>query len=65
MNQKLEGVIRHIISMIAGVLITIGVLNPDLVTDAQEALSVLVGSVFAIVAFVRSWITKKDPPVIP
>ena len=62
MNQKLEGVIRHIIGMVAGVLITIGVMNPDLITEAQEIISLVIGAIFAIVAFVRSWITKPDEP---
>jgi hypothetical protein len=59
MSQKVEGIIRHIMTVIAGFLISLNLLPEDTVTDAQVVIGNLVGVIFAAIAFVRSYITKK------
>jgi len=60
MNQKLEGQIRHILTLVAGFLGALGLIPNELIADGQEVLMVVVGAVFAVIAFVRSYITKQS-----
>ncbi len=56
MNQaQLAGLIRHISSLLGGILVTVGVLNQEDLTGITEALVVGTGAVFSIIAIVASW----------
>lgn len=57
LNPKWEGVVRHVLSLIGGVLIIIGV-DVD-VEGIADALVAAIGGVVTIVAFVASFFAKE------
>jgi len=64
MNQKLEGQIRHILTLVAGFLGALGVIDSEVLEAGQQVLLTLLGAILAVIAFVRSYITKqKDEDV--
>lgn len=64
MNQKTEGQIRHILSLVSGVLVFLG-LDDGLLDSAQEVIMVVIGAIMAVIAFVRSYISKGGDEEAP
>lgn len=60
MNQKLEGQIRHILSLVGGFLVALGVLDTEVIDAGLDVVMTLVGGVFALIAFVRSYVSKQS-----
>lgn len=61
MTQKPKGQLRHILSMIAGVLVTLGFLGESDASTVVDGVTIAVGVVLTIAAQVWSWISKSDP----
>jgi len=59
MNQKLEGQIRHILTLVAGFLSALGFIETEILEASQQLILQIVSVGFAVVAFVRSYITKS------
>lgn len=55
MNTQIAGLIRHILTLIGGVLVAFGVLNDDMVGQLTEAAVSIAGGVLVIIAFIKSW----------
>lgn len=59
MNQKLEGQIRHILTLVAGFLGALGLIDSEVLEAGQQVLLTVLGAILAVIAFVRSYITKQ------
>ena len=53
MNEKIQGLFRHILTFGAGILVTKGIIDEDIVLD-------LVGAVMTLTGFVWSFLSKKE-----
>ena len=51
MNEKIQGLLRHILTFIGGYLVTSGIID-------EAILSEVVGAIITITGFVWSWIGK-------
>lgn len=60
-NQKIEGIIRHILSFAAGSLVLFGYITQDAANEAQSIVMMVSGAVFQAIAWYRSYITKDEP----
>lgn len=63
MTEQVKGIIRHIVTLLAGFLTAFNVLDTELVTNAQEVIMQIVAVVGSIWAFVSSYLSKKKPQV--
>ena len=54
-NPQLLGIIRHIMTLIGGFLVAVGVLTEDLVGQVTEAVIAIVGAVLTLIGLVASW----------
>jgi fumarate reductase subunit D len=57
-SEKIKGIARHILTLVGGILIALGLINADDVDILTTAVVELVGSVFVIWGVVASWINK-------
>ena len=53
MNEKIQCLFRHILTFGAGILVTKGIIDEDIVLD-------LVGAVMTLTGFVWSFLSKKE-----
>ncbi len=53
MNEKIKGIVRHVLTFAGGYLITAGILD-------EQMLMELVGAIITITGFAWSFISKKD-----
>lgn len=60
MNQKIEGQIRHVLTVVGTVLVMMGVFTEEMVMEATDIILTAVGVVMAGFAFYRSYITKSE-----
>lgn len=51
MNEKIQGLLRHILTFVGGYLVTSGIID-------EAILSEVVGAIITITGFVWSWIGK-------
>jgi hypothetical protein len=51
MNDKIKGLIRHILTFLGGYLVTQGIID-------EQTLTEIVGAVITIIGFVWSWTEK-------
>lgn len=61
-NQKIEGIIRHIASFVAGALVLFGYLSQDAANEAQNIIFMVTGAAIQAATWYRSYITKKQLP---
>lgn len=54
-DAQVAGLIRHISTLLGGILVAVGWLNQDDLSGITEALVIGSGSVFTIIAIVKSW----------
>lgn len=59
-QAQLAGIIRHVASLVGGILVAFGWLNKDDLATLTEALVVGGGSILTIIAVVASWKEKKN-----
>lgn len=57
MNDKVSGLLRHVLTFLGGYLVTQGVID-------EAILSEVVGAIITIVGFVWSWKNKDEGEVI-
>jgi hypothetical protein len=57
-NEKIKGIARHFLTLIGGILISLGVINASDADVLTTALIELVGIGFSIWGVVASWINK-------
>jgi len=55
MNDKIEGLLRHILTFLGGYLVTSGVIDESILME-------VVGAITTIVGFVWSFFSKKEKP---
>jgi len=53
MSDKIQGLIRHILTFLGGYLVTQGIID-------EQTLTEVVGAIITISGFVWSWISKKE-----
>lgn len=53
MNDKIKGLLRHVLTFLGGYLVTKGIID-------EATLSEVVGSIITISGFVWSWLDKSD-----
>ena len=53
MNEKIQGLFRHVLTFSAGILVTKGIVDEDMVLD-------LVGAIMTLTGFVWSFLSKKE-----
>ena len=54
-SAQVAGLIRHVATLLGGILVAVGWLNQDDLTGITEALVMVSGGVFSIIAIVASW----------
>ena len=54
-SAQVAGLIRHIATLIGGILVAVGWLNQDDLTGITEALVLVSGGIISIVGIVASW----------
>lgn len=52
-NDKITGLLRHILTFVGGYLVTAGIIDEAMLTE-------VVGAIITIVGFVWSWKAKKE-----
>ena len=63
-KQQFDGQIRHILSLVGGVLVALGLVDNEVVQEGTAVVVALVGAVMAVIAFVKSLKAKeKKGPV--
>lgn len=53
MNDKIAGLLRHILTFVGGYLVTAGIIDEQMLTE-------VVGAIITLVGFVWSWTSKKE-----
>jgi len=53
MNDKIKGLLRHVLTFAGGYLVTQGIID-------EQTLTEIVGAVITLAGFVWSWIDKKE-----
>jgi len=56
MSEKIEGLLRHILTFLGGYLVTSGVIDESILME-------VVGAITTIVGFAWSFISKKQKPI--
>lgn len=59
-DERIKGLIRHIMTMIGGILIAFGLLTADTVDILTTAIIEIIGGVMSIWGFIASWKAKPD-----
>lgn len=57
-SEKIKGIARHILTLIGGILITLGIVTSDEVDILVTASAELIGAIFTIWGVVASWVNK-------
>ena len=52
-NDKITGLLRHILTFVGGYLVTAGIIDEQMLTE-------VVGAIITLVGFVWSWTSKKE-----
>lgn len=52
-NDKITGLLRHILTFVGGYLVTSGIIDEQMLTE-------VVGAIITLVGFVWSWTSKKE-----
>jgi hypothetical protein len=55
MNPQLLGTIRHILTLLGGFLVAMGVVSEEAIMGVSDAVFQIIGGVITIIAFVASW----------
>lgn len=55
MNPQLLGTIRHILTLLGGFLVAMGIVSEETVLGISDAVFQIIGGIITIVAFVASW----------
>jgi uncharacterized protein (DUF697 family) len=55
MSNQISGVIRHIVTLLGGILVAFGFLTEDVVSQFAEAAIAISGGVLTIIAIIKSW----------
>jgi uncharacterized membrane protein YphA (DoxX/SURF4 family) len=57
-NEKTKGFVRHILTLIGGILIALGFLTADAAELLTTAVLEVVGGIMVIWGFIASWLNK-------
>lgn len=57
-NEKTKGIIRHLLTLIGGILITLGIVSAEDVDLLVTAVLEIVGAAFTLWGVIASWLNK-------
>ena len=60
MDQKWQGVVRHILTTLAGLLIGLEVLPESLVNSTVDAILAVLAGIAGVIAVIHSWRSKGE-----
>lgn len=55
MNAQTLGAIRHLLTLIGGILVSLGLFTDDTFSQLSEAIMAVIGGVMTIIAMISSW----------
>jgi len=58
-KTQVNGQVRHILTLVGGVLVALGVVDNEIVQQGQEVIFGLIGAGVAAYAFVKSFLAKE------
>lgn len=57
-NEKIKGIARHLVTLIGGILVTLGVVNAEDMDTLGLVIVELIGNVMVLWGLIASWINK-------